>query len=753
MKKLFAAVLAAAITVTACIAPASARDTSFFKFFPEDVPASALRLSTPDDTAFRAAADAFDAAVNAGTAENEEIAALCDTLCGAWNHLSTSGSICEIYYNRDPNACRDEYLAWCAMYARDYSREIEVFRTALTSKYGDAVREKLGGQQADEILAQTPDTQAQLDLLARCDALVDDYWTGMNADYTAGVGGRTYTYAQLSQAWEDGTLDYDGYIGGYLQIERQKNAAVAPVLASLVKLRNEYAVSKGYQNYAEYAYPNVYQRDFTTDDARALESYVKKYLAPVRKMCDEIRSRNGDLSEDRFSALGDLSQQQTLDLVRPYMSKVSGEYAKLFDYMERNQLCDVNTGDNKLESSFTTPLSEYASAYIFIGDSGADGDVMSLVHEFGHFAQFCLDEQPSGAYDVSEINSQGLEALYLKYADGLAGEEGGDALRAYIVCDLVGTVVDGCLYDEFQQKLYEDGNMTPDEMNRLYRSIAEEYGIAFATDSDVSYSWIDVNHTFESPLYYISYATSACTALELLNMSASDYGAAADMYLRITADSGDSSYRALLKKEGLTDIFSADGVRKIADGALQYMEGEVADVPDYTDLSGHWFAGGAQLLSAEGLMRGKGTAFSPNAKTTRAMFVTVLYRLLGADEKAEKATFSDVQDSEAWYYNAVNWAAEEGYVLGSGGAFRPEKPITRQEMAVILARAFVSEDTQADESVLAQYSDSANISGYARSSVALVTAAGLMKGSGGSFCPLEEATRAETGQVALRCAG
>lgn len=743
--------LAAAVLAVVCISPASAKNANPFTSFPEDVPASVLEFAAPDDTAFRAAADALDAAVKAGTASNKAFSSLYDTMYSARNRLDTVGSICEIYYNRDPDSYRKEYLSWCAMYERDSSRQIEISRAALASKYKDTIREMLGEQQADSILAQTPDTQAQLDLLSQCDTLVDDYWTGMNAAYTASIDGRTYTYEQLSQAYNSGALDYDPYIGGYARIEQQKNAVVAPILASLVKLRNEYAVSKGYQNYTEYAYPNVYGRDFTTKDAKTLESYVKKYIVPVKKMCSKIQSYNGDLSEDRLSALDNLSQQQILDKVRPYMSGVSEEYAKLFSYMERNRLCDIGPSDQKLAASFTDPLSSYDSAYIFIGSNGESEEITSLVHEFGHFAQFCLDNQAAGSFDVAEINSQGLVALYLKYADGLAGKGGGDALRAYVEYDLVGSIVDGCLYDEFQQKLYENGNMTSNEINRLYRSLAEEYGIIFATDSDEAYNWIEVDHTFESPLYYISYATSACTALELLSMSMNSCDAAADKYLQLTADSGDYSYRALIKKEGLTDIFSAGGVKKIADGALRYMEKEAADVPDYTDLSGHWFADGANLLSAAGLMQGSGTNFAPDAKTTRAMFVSVLYRIFGTDDAAAGSpAFSDVQDASAWYYNAVSWAAENGYVKGSRGCFHPGDPITRQDMAVILARTIADEDTAADAHVLDTYSDSTSISGYARNAVAIVTEEGLMKGSGGKFDPMDDATRAEMGQTMLR---
>lgn len=749
MKKLWASLLAVLIAAGACVLPISARDTNIFAYFPLEVPAAALTQGAPDDAALSAALDAFAAAVRAGTATDREMAALFYAADSAEARLQTAGTVCMLNYDRDPDAYRSAYLAWTAMDAKDASRSTAVLQAALASKYRTVLRQILGDDQADALLRQTADTPAQVGLLAKCDALVSRCWTGIGAAYTAAVGGGSYTAAQLAQGLRDGTLTRSQYQDGLLQLAKQKNAAVAPLLASLVTLRNQYARSKGCRNYAEYAYSNIYQRDFTTADAAALETRVKQELVPVAMLCGEIQSHNGDLSEDRLHALTNLSQQQMLDLVGASMSDVSGEYARLFSYMRRDRLCDIGPSAKKLEVGFTVALGEYHSAYIFSRADGTARDLMTLIHEFGHYAQCCLDDREAWSCDTAEINSQGLEALYLRFADRFAGADGGDAFRAKTENELLDGIVSGCLYDEFQQQLYADGSLTPDEMNRLFCRLAGEYGLSSAADSGMAYDWVDVSHTFANPFYDLSYATSACTALELLAQSAGRYGAAADKYLQLTADSGDCAYRALIAKEGLTDIFAPGGVQKIAAGALRYMEREAADVPAYTDLAGHWFADGAGLISADGIMRGSGTRFAPDEKTTRAMLVIVLYRLCNPAGADCPAVFRDVTDPAAWYYDAVNWAAAQGYVTGGGGEFRPDDPITRQDMAVILARAVLG-GAAADDGVLDRYADRARISADAGDAVALVTAADLMQGSGGAFRPLGTATRAELGQIALR---
>ena len=743
MRRFLASLLAAALLCTACAVPAAARETSFFKTFPQDVPASALEPKTPEDSDFAAAAGALEAALKAGTASDSEVSALFDTAESAYNRLKTGEVACMLAYYRDPNTYSAQYSAWNSLYTRDDNRFSALYAALLSSKYAG----ETGGFDADA--GTDVDTDAQLALLDRCDALVSEYWSKVKADYTADIDGSAYTYAALEEAENAGKLSYDQYLDGSVQIARKKNAAVAPLLASLVKLHNEYAVSKGYAGYAEYAYKNVFYRDFSTADAARFESFVKKYIVPVDVRFREISYANAELSEDRLASLTNLSQQKIIDLVRPHMDDVSSEYAKLFDYMLRNRLCDLAPDANKLESSFTLDIPQYHAAYIFASPNGSAYDVSTLIHEFGHFAQSCLDERSTACFDVAEINSQGLEALYLKYADALAGADGGDSYRADILCNLLDSVVQGCLYDEFQQRLYESGGMTTAEMNRLFRSLAEEYGLSFETDDDEAYNWVDVSHTFEEPFYYISYATSAAAALELLTLSETDYNAAADRYLRLTADSGDYDYRALMRREGLPDIFGEKAVQTLADDALRYMEKEVADVPDYTDISGHWFESGAKLAAAEGIMTGSGTRFDPDGKMTRAMLVTALYRAFGGEAGADRA-FDDVSDPAAWYYDAVNWAAEQGIAEGTDGRFWPDAAVTRQDMAVILARALDSGRTQADGSTLAAYADRASIADYARGAVTFAAQSGLMQGSGGCFDPTGDATRAQAAQVFVR---
>ena len=102
---------------------------------------------------------------------------------------------------------------------------------------------------------------------------------------------------------------------------------------------------------------------------------------------------------------------------------------------------------------------------------------------------------------------------------------------------------------------------------------------------------------------------------------------------------------------------------------------------------GSWYEQGVLYVYEKGIMVGTSkTEFSPNADTTRAMIVTILYRLEGSPDIESTDSFTDVPADE-WYSDAVSWAAQEGIVNGYGnGKFGPQDSITRQQLAAILYR-------------------------------------------------------------------
>ena len=145
--------------------------------------------------------------------------------------------------------------------------------------------------------------------------------------------------------------------------------------------------------------------------------------------------------------------------------------------------------------------------------------------------------------------------------------------------------------------------------------------------------------------------------------------------------------------------------------------------------------------------------YAPNDGLTRAMFVTLLYRLLSGKDLISdgiKCSFTDLEQ-DAWYEEPVLWAARNGVVNGyEDGSFRPDQRINREEMCVTLDRllTLLNKNVEGDELT---FSDTERISSWAAESVARLVKTGIIRGQENNrFAPASTATRAEAATVLHR---
>ena len=173
----------------------------------------------------------------------------------------------------------------------------------------------------------------------------------------------------------------------------------------------------------------------------------------------------------------------------------------------------------------------------------------------------------------------------------------------------------------------------------------------------------------------------------------------------------------------------------------------------FTDvLTSDWFYEDVAFAYENGLFAGTSdTTFSPNASMTRAMLVTVLYRLEGQPAVNGRSGFSDVQYN-GYYEDAVTWAADNGIVNGtSTTTFSPNANVTREQMAAILYRyAQHKKYNTAASSGLNGFTDHASVSGYAAASLEWAVAEKLVNGSAGKLMPTGNATRAQVAAILHR---
>ena len=174
----------------------------------------------------------------------------------------------------------------------------------------------------------------------------------------------------------------------------------------------------------------------------------------------------------------------------------------------------------------------------------------------------------------------------------------------------------------------------------------------------------------------------------------------------------------------------------------------------FADVSGSdWFYNDVRYVYEKGIMDGTGAdRFSPNAPLTRAMIVTILYRMAGSPAMSGASDFKDV-DSNKWFAKAVAWAAANGIVNGYGDSlFGPNDPVTREQLAAILYRYAVYGGMTAVtlEENLGSFADTAQLSAYAIQAMNWAVGQGLINGSGSNLVPKAQATRAQVAAIIHR---
>lgn len=173
----------------------------------------------------------------------------------------------------------------------------------------------------------------------------------------------------------------------------------------------------------------------------------------------------------------------------------------------------------------------------------------------------------------------------------------------------------------------------------------------------------------------------------------------------------------------------------------------------FTDVStSDWFYDDVAFVYENGLFSGTDSrSFSPNASMTRAMLVTVLYRLEGEPTVTGRSSFTDVR-SGAYYEKSVIWAAANGIVTGTDStSFSPDTKVTREQLAAILYRYAQYRKLDTDASAkLNSFTDADSVSAYASEALGWAVSEGLINGASGKLMPKGDATRAQVAAILHR---
>lgn len=536
------------------------------------------------------------------------------------------------------------------------------------------------------------------------------------ASITVEYNGDEWTDDDAYYAYAYGEISYDDYNAISTAFAMKQNEILGEIYLRMVDLRKEIAAAEGYDNYVDYAYEAIYGRDYTQEEVRPFHQAVKEggFYELYNDLYDLFYA-----GVDLDIYYGDYTGRDTLELVGSYIDQMSSEMGEAYAYMLRHGLYDIEADDYKADTGFTNILRSYNAPFFFNSPYGQLYDFTTIVHEFGHYNHFYWADNdwyaPSCSYDADEVHSQGLEVLFSHWYDEIF-EDNAQFVLDFQLSNLIGSgIVYGCLHDELQQYVYAEEDLTLQKINQKYRQLAGEYGLAAADDPrDEMVSWVTIPHTFVSPCYYISYATSAAGALIFwLEAQNKDYFDVVDEYLKFVALPGDVGFQDSFTSLGMPNPFSPEYISELAQTLREVMnvDERLAQLPP-EDLTGYeWFAEEVYALFAGGLIAKdenncilpysvavwndavdmveqlideRPAAENGEEPITRAAFARLLVDSLELEDGSD-TPFSDTDDG------AVSALAAIGAVNGyTDGTFRPDQSISRAEMWVVVYRVLMS---------------------------------------------------------------
>ncbi len=393
-------------------------------------------------------------------------------------------------------------------------------------------------------------------LIERERALAGEY-EALSGELSIEHKGRTWTGDEILSDPTLSAEDFNTLYEAYLDLFHTKAGGI---FMELISIRKEIAAALGYDSYADYRYA-CYGRTYSPEQAEQLSEDVQTEVVPLfQEMRDDFFRASGLLYGVVFE------REQTMERIGSVIAETAPELSEPWSYMLEHEMYDLGTDFKRMPGSFTTYFGTYGAPFLFGAWTGGFDAIPGLLHEFGHYASFYLNGDTMGeknALDLAEIDAQGLELLSVLRYDTLYNDLS-EAAETTELFYAIYTLIDGCLEDAFQRFAY--GPEKPDlaALDAEYDRLCRAYGLD--TLGMEGRSWTQIAHTFQSPFYYISYATSMTAALELYLKGKTDPDAAKAAYLKVLTRGSGADHTETLTAAGLHDPFAAETIRMIMHG-------------------------------------------------------------------------------------------------------------------------------------------------------------------------------------------
>ena len=514
----------------------------------------------------------------------------------AFAEYNTAANLANIHYTCDT---RDAY--WKA--EQDFfdangpavtNASVEISRAFLANPHVDVLTAKFGttcvAGMKNAVLGMDDRT---VELQQQFNALVSRYQQ-IYGGALVELDGKQLTIPQLGPYKED--LDpavrraaYEAE-AGYFDAHR---AELDELYGEIVKNLNAQARVMGYHDYSELSYVRMNRIGYGPEEIRKFRDQVANDVVPQLQKVMALRAKRTGIARPTFTDLPIMFKdgnpkpipgyKARMDAARTMYHELSPETAEFIDFMQDNELFDVESRPGKMSGGYMTSLPSYKAPFIFANWNNTSGDVDVLTHECGHaFEGYVAERDPAIPADLecpgmesAEIHSMAMEFLTAPWHHLLFGRDT-DKYALLHAEDSFVFLAYGCEVDEFQHIMYQNPDLTPDERNAEWLKLEKKYrpwidfaGLPFYGRGA---GWQRQLHIYECPFYYIDYCLSTMAALQFFLLSLTDHKDAWQRYLRLVRRAGMASYTELLETAGLKVPFEEGSIKGIAQQMTDWLE-------------------------------------------------------------------------------------------------------------------------------------------------------------------------------------
>ena len=481
-----------------------------------------------------------------------------------YSHMNTMETLADIRYSADMSDSyyAEEYSYMISVSSQVSQKMYDMFSEIAVTECADELEEDyLGEGYLDSYDPENRVENSELitELLQRENDLYVQYRNALSA------GNEMFgPESEYDIPVEGGEIDgesislEDAYYNEY-------NPILGQIYVELVKTRMELAQAYGYSSYQEYAYSSLHGRDYSPDDISAYLEDIIEYMVPVY---EEVLSDDKTWEKAYYFPT---DEDDMMAYIENIAGTFGGDVKDAYDFMVEHDLYDIGDSPNKMDIAFQTYIDDYEAPYLFINPAGYSEDLLTISHEFGHYADAYVNYNAFSDTDTAETLSQGMEYLGILNSD--LGRKSKNILLTTKMIDSLGVYIEQSALSYFEDKVYSLNyeDVTVENINQLFYESSVKFGY-YTEEYDNYYhkGWIDITHLFEYPFYIISYVTSNDAAMQIYEAEEEQAGAGMELYEKLLSRDTTLPFLSVIEETGMDTPFSSERIMEVQDEFIEF---------------------------------------------------------------------------------------------------------------------------------------------------------------------------------------